>query len=207
MNCNVVGDFSINCKISFIQNKINHFQLVRSYSYYEWQLLRKINIGPALLETKLENAKSNNSLVSTAISFHCYSLWWGICSILVSLFSCKYIMHTVYTHAKKFSRKKHSENIQTFLQIVRIPNDYFRLTLPWTGSNFMYFGRGGAHCTPPPPPVKCLKRAFLGSNQLVTKKVDKFWAVKWKKNFFFKGCPKKSKFWKKIKFFWPSKNK
>ena len=127
MNCNVVGDFSINCKISFIQNKINHFQLVRSYSYYEWQLLRKINIGPALLETKLENAKSNNSLVSTAISFHCYSLWWGICSILVSLFSCKYIMHTVYTHAKKFSRKKHSGNIQTFLQIVRIPNDYFRL--------------------------------------------------------------------------------
>ena len=87
MNCNVVGDFSINRKISFIQNKINHFQLVRSYSYYEWQLLRKINIGPALLETKLENAKSNNSLVSTAISFHCYSLWWGICSIFVSYYT------------------------------------------------------------------------------------------------------------------------
>ena len=27
--------------------------------------------------------------------------------------------------------------------------DNGKLTLPWTGSNFTYFGWGGAHCTPP----------------------------------------------------------
>ena len=57
---------------------------------------------------------------------------------------------------------------------------------------------GGAHCTP--PPVKCLKRAFFGSNQPVTQKVDKFCAVKWKKKIL-KGVPKKSKFLKKIQIF------
>ena len=45
--------------------------------------------------------------------------------------------------------------------------DGIQLYVLWTG---------GAHCTP--PPVKCLKRAFLGSNHLVTQKVDKFCAVK-----------------------------
>ena len=50
------------------------------------------------------------------------------------------------------------------------------LTLPWTGSNFTYFGQGGGlHIVP--SPVKCLKRAFLGSNHLVTQKVGKFCAV------------------------------
>ena len=48
--------------------------------------------------------------------------------------------------------------------------------LHWMGSNFTYFGTGrGTHCA---LPVKCLKRSFLGSNQLVTQKVDKFSVVK-----------------------------
>ena len=49
--------------------------------------------------------------------------------------------------------------------------------------------------------------AVLGSNQLVTQRMNKFWAVKQKKNFFFKGCPKKNiNLFKKSNFFLPPKN-
>ena len=52
--------------------------------------------------------------------------------------------------------------------------DGIQLYVLWTG--------GGGHIVH--PPVKCLKRAFLGSNHLVTQKVGKFCAVKWKKKIF-----------------------
>ena len=76
------------------------------------------------------------------------------------------------------------------------------LTLPWTGSNFTYFRQvegGGLHIVP--SPVKCLKRAFLGSNHLVTQKVGKFWAIKWKKKFFQRVSQKNQNFEKNQIFF------
>ena len=48
--------------------------------------------------------------------------------------------------------------------------------------------------------------AVFGSNQLVTKRVDKFWAVKWKKIFFQRVFQKYQNFEKNQNFFWPSKN-
>ena len=67
---------------------------------------------------------------------------------------------------------------------------YFNPTLD--GIQLYILWMGGGHIVP--PPVKCLKRAFFGSNHLVTQKVYKFCAVKRKKKFFLKGVPKKSKF-------------
>ena len=73
--------------------------------------------------------------------------------------------------------------------------DGIQLYILWTG--------GRAHCAP--PPFKYLRRASLGSNQLVTQKVDKFLAVKWKK-VFFSRVSQNNQTLKKIKFFLPPKN-
>ena len=52
---------------------------------------------------------------------------------------------------------------------------YFNPTLDGIQLYILWMGGGTLY---PPPPVKCLKRAFLGSNHIVTQKVDKFCAVK-----------------------------